>query len=208
MKCIEYKNVKVQPRLESYDEWLEKELKFYVERFEKEKADPEHYIGEHYDQTVEQYKESLTWVKSDWRYWDRCNKWYVIFDNGRIVSIPKRKYAEDNKMWEARLDRVISKVEKQSNSDYGKFACIMQKIVNSKLDKYGWLVYPTTYGIGLEAIFNWHFDKQSKEIEELLNKMGVEFKTEYSDAGWIFRYKISKKEANRFLLSESLKQEQ
>ena len=65
-------------------------------------------------------------------------------------------------------------------------------------------MYPTTYGIGLWAFYNWNFQEQASEIENILNTNKIEYKTEYSDARWVFRYKISKKEVNRMLL-ENLK---
>lgn len=189
----------------TFDEFHAHEIEVELKRWMREKADPEHYTGTHYNQTEEEYIAYLNkWCGSERLYWDRQSHWFVTFDNGRVVKVPKRKYSEDDKDFFARIDKVITKVERESTTDYGKFACMMQKTVKQNLDNCGYLVYPTTYGIGLWAIYNWHFDQQAAQIESLLNKMGVEYNTEYSDAAWVFRYKISKKEANRILIEKSV----
>ena len=91
-----------------------------------------------------------------------------------------------------------------SRPEYGRFSATIQKVIDKQMPQHNFLVYPTTYGIGLWAMYNFNFNEQASEIENILNTNKIEYKTEYSDARWVFRYKISKKEVNRLLL-ENLK---
>ena len=183
IKEVNYKNVVIRPRLETYAEWLETKKN-------KNSGD------EGYSVFIELSGPRL--------YWDRVSHWFVFFPNGRIIKTPKGKGLLPCEDFFQKCDKIIAKVERESTTDYGKFAILMQNLIANAEDLKGFLVYPTTYGIGLEAIFNWNFDEQSKFIEKFLTDLGVEFKTEYSDAHWVFRYKISKKEANRILIRESI----
>ena len=183
IKEVNYKNVVIRPRLETYAEWLE-----------GEKA--KHPTDEGFIVFIEQCGPNL--------YWDRVKHWLVFFPNGRIIKTPKGTGLRPSEDFFKKCDKIIAKVERESTTDYGKFAILMQNLIANAEDLKGFLVYPTTYGIGLEAIFNWNFDEQSKFIEKFLTDLGIEFKTEYSDAHWVFRYKISKKEANRILIRESI----
>ena len=55
-------------------------------------------------------------------------------------------------------------------------------------------VYPTSYGIGVFVLFSYRNEniKIKNEIENILISKGIQYKNEYSEAGWVFRYKISK----------------
>ena len=39
-------------------------------------------------------------------------------------------------------------------------------------------------------------DVLRKKVEVLLEELGIEYSNEYSDAGWVFRYKIFKSKQN------------
>jgi len=58
--------------------------------------------------------------------------------------------------------------------------------------------YPTSYGIGVWVPFlgRKNFDEIKKTIEDKFKELNIEFKNEYSDANWVFRYKISKHRDN------------
>ena len=206
-----YKNVVVRPRLISFEEWLESTIQKDVEAYKKDFASP--YVMMDRSMTPEQYeadkrekiKNDESYLRFEKRhYWNSGSHWFVFFDNGRIVKMPKKKYSESEQDFEARLDKIIAKVEKENTTEYGRFSATMQKVINKQLPSHNLLVYPTTYGIGLWAIYNFNFAEQASEIESVLNTNKIEYKTEYSDKMWVFRYKISKKEVNRLLL-ENLK---
>ena len=82
------------------------------------------------------------------------------------------------------------------NSDvlYKSFAEHFNKIV-SKFGLYG---YPTTYGIGVFVAVGYRnsINETKTQITNVLNQMGVKYENEYSEAGWVFRYKISKAKDN------------
>lgn len=68
---------------------------------------------------------------------------------------------------------------------------LSEKIENERLGNY--LSYSTNYGIGLWVFFipKKVIEKCTTEIERVLKNLNIEYRTEYSDAGWVFRYIIS-----------------
>lgn len=57
--------------------------------------------------------------------------------------------------------------------------------------------YPASYGVGVFCLGSERLIQVDKDnIESLLNQLGVQFYTEYSDAYYVFRYKISKSKEN------------
>lgn len=57
---------------------------------------------------------------------------------------------------------------------------------------------PTTYGIGI-------FFPQTEKIEKIknfLNKLNIEYKTEYSEAKYVYRFIISKNDKNKNILEK------
>lgn len=69
---------------------------------------------------------------------------------------------------------------------------------NSIISKFGLSAYATTYGIGVfVAVGHRNSITETKaKVEKTLAEMGIKFTTEYSEAGWVFRYKISKTSEN------------
>ena len=183
MKQIEYKNVIVRPRTITFEE-------YQAEQVEKYKTNDAEYVKKY--------------LATEYLYWDRQTHWFVFFENGRIVRIPKKKYTEDNTTFYARLDKVIGKVERESTTDLGKFAAMMQKLINDKIRRNTYIIYPTTYGIGLWAIYNFKFERDRTLIESVLGEIGVDYTNEFSDAAWAYRFKISKSAANRALIAANI----
>ena len=72
----------------------------------------------------------------------------------------------------------------------------------------GMNTYPASYGIGVWAAMtykNTHSEDRDA-IEKALTNLGVEFTSEYSDAHWVFRYKISKSKQNIEKINKFLQQ--
>lgn len=69
---------------------------------------------------------------------------------------------------------------------------------NSVVSKFGLNAYATSYGIGIFVLINYRnqASEQKTKVENLLTELGIKFSTEYSEAGWVFRYKISKSSEN------------
>lgn len=86
----------------------------------------------------------------------------------------------------------------QANT-YVNFCNDFKKLINTNCFD----VYPTTYGIGVFVAISFRNEKEDhkRTIEEALNKYNVDYTTEYSEAGWVFRYKISKSKDNISKLS-------
>lgn len=57
-------------------------------------------------------------------------------------------------------------------------------------------VFATTYGIGVMAILNRNKAQDIAQISEQLDKLGIKYYTEWSDAQWVYRFKISKEISN------------
>ena len=55
--------------------------------------------------------------------------------------------------------------------------------------------YSTSYGFGMFSLFG-RDNKKAEEISQYLTSKGVEFRNEWSDARWVFRFVISKKSGN------------
>ena len=61
----------------------------------------------------------------------------------------------------------------------------------------GIAVYPTSYGIGVDTFCNnKEFKNRNEMIQGLLKKHNLAYSVEYSDAGWVYRYRISKSKDN------------
>lgn len=125
------------------------------------------------------------------------NNWYestllFIEYEGRLIV---RKETIKNK--EITIDYILKWIEKDKKmyrGKYGKFTLALQKLVSTQLKDF--LIYPTTYGIGVWVFYNFNFDKDKNAITELLDKCGIEYYNEYSQAKYVYRYKISKAKEN------------
>lgn len=116
-----------------------------------------------------------------------------VFYLGKQFKLPSKKPV--NVAW----------VEEQINKDsvYKNFSDKFSELLSSRgFSKTSINVYPTTYGIGV-AIFFGDKEKVKNSIESLLNEYGIEYKTEYSEARWVYRYKISKSASNISKLSQA-----
>lgn len=100
---------------------------------------------------------------------------------GEIVKLPKKK--------EVTYDRIMTTIN--SKSEYMSIVKDVKKLIDTKKLR----CYPTTYGLGVETIFGSDSDN-IKSIEDILTGLGVKFRTESSEAGWVYRFVISKKQSN------------
>ena len=103
------------------------------------------------------------------------------------------------------IGKTIKATKKETTLDY-----IMDKLnadktfknfsnhFNSIVSKFGLSAYATSYGIGVFVAVSYRnsASETKVKIEKILTDMGVKFTTKYSDAGWVFRYKISKATEN------------
>lgn len=121
------------------------------------------------------------------------NRLYIEYDGKMIV---KRENVKSKEITIEMIDKLIAKNEKAYSGYYGEFAKNMQRLLNENglTDKFS--VYPTTYGIGIWVIFNSFVKEEINKVTKILDERGIEYYNEYSEAGWVYRYKVSKKAEN------------
>ena len=121
------------------------------------------------------------------------NKLFIEYDGKMIV---KKENVKSKEITIEMIDKLIAKNEKAYSGYYGEFAKNMQRLLNENglTDKFS--VYPTTYGIGIWVIFNYSAKEEINKVTKILNDREIEYYNEYSEAGWVYRYKVSKKADN------------
>lgn len=121
------------------------------------------------------------------------NRLYIEYDGKLII---KKENVKSKEITIEMIDKLIAKNEKAYSGYYGEFAKNMQRLLNENglTDKFS--VYPTTYGIGVWVIFNYSAKEEINKVTKILNDRGIEYYNEYSEAGWVYRYKVSKKAEN------------
>ena len=112
------------------------------------------------------------------------------FDVKTIRPIPKKKLVD--------VGYIINRIE--AKNAYTSFANDFKRLLLAEYPKFknSINVYPTTYGIGVFVAFGLRdqLKETLNQIETLLNKYGIDFSTGRSDAGYVFRFLISKKKEN------------
>lgn len=167
----------------------------YSEGFIDDKMEKGGNIGNNFQENLDELLKAEGWSIS---YWDK-----------NINDVPKEKayqmslsrfdpYYESiaiklpSKM-EVTFDWIMNKINK--DKVYKSFSENFNKLLKTK--GFGDInAYPTTYGIGVFVGFGSHISETKKNIENLLNSLGIIYTTEFSDAHYIFRYKISKSREN------------
>ena len=102
----------------------------------------------------------------------------------KLIKLPKKQ--------QVTVDWIMDKLS--SDSIYKSFTDKFEKLLNEKGIK-GVNAYPTTYGIGIFILFG-NTNETKERIDSLLKQYGIEFKNEYSDARYVYRYVISKSKEN------------
>lgn len=121
------------------------------------------------------------------------NRLYIEYDGKLII---KKENVKGKEVTIEMIDKLIAKNEKAYSGYYGEFAKNMQRLLKENgLDR-TYNIYPTTYGIGVWVIFNWGAKDDIEKVTKILDERGIEYYNEYSEAGWVYRYKISKKTEN------------
>lgn len=112
---------------------------------------------------------------------------------GKTIKCPNKK--------EITLEWILSKLN--TDNTFENFCEKFNKFIEGK----GLNAYPTSYGIGVFSLFGGKSIVEAKlEIETTLNFIGIKYTNEYSEAGWVFRYKISKAKENIDTINTWIKQ--
>lgn len=102
--------------------------------------------------------------------------------NMKIIKAPAKKEVTYN--W------IMDKIN--SDKTFKNFAKDFNKLINIK----GIDVYSTSYGIGVWCAYNRDFKNEVLIIENKLKELNIKYTNEFSDAGWVYRFRISKSKEN------------
>ncbi len=124
--------------------------------------------------------ESATILGIGWEIENGTPSGYV----GRDLKAPKKM--------EVTYEWVIEKLNKQNV--FVNFCESFNTFLRSK----GLRGYATSYGIGIESLFvgSKNLKEKQASIENELDALGIKYTTEYSEAHWVFRYRISQAKEN------------
>lgn len=125
-------------------------------------------------------------------------RWYnsdeLYIKVGDIII--KRSVGKSQLITEEYVTKVVEREKKAYTGAYGEFSLNINKMFREKFGNIG-SIYPTTYGIGVWVFYNWRSQECIEKVQTILNDMGVEYRNEFSDAKFVYRFVISKKEVNR-----------
>lgn len=126
-----------------------------------------------------------------WAHDDNCNE--VPFEKGSYIYIdylsiktPKQK--------EVTVEWLLDKISEKSS--YRNLSSYLQQLFSSTMS-----VYPASYGIGINSLFG--YKDNVEMVVSKLKELGLKYRNELSDAGWVYRFVISKDCENMKIL-ESL----
>jgi hypothetical protein len=134
--------------------------------------------------------------------WYDANMLYVEYDDGENHRVICQKVSVKSKEITVEyIDKLIAKDKKAYSGTFGKFTDAMNKVLETLGYTGRFWVYPTTYGIGVWVFYNFNAEKNIKDVESILKANNVQYYNEYSDAHYVYRFKVSKKQANMKLIA-------
>lgn len=182
---------------ETYEEWLQ-------ECWQKE-YDWHQWYDKNFDRTEEEKdKRAKEWA--DRNAARKANNWYdaeVLYIRYEDKLICKKVRVKSELITEEFVKKLIEKDRKAYSGPYGDFALKMKQLLSrKKLGRSMW-VYPTTYGIGIWVFYNWDEKQCIEAVSAILDEAGIQYRNEYSDAQYVYRYIVSKAEANRLKIDKA-----
>lgn len=132
-------------------------------------------------------------VLRDVNDWYNADTLYIEYDNGKLIC--KKENVKNKLITKEYILKLVEKDKKLYKGFYGEFTLKMQELLKEQGIERCLNVYPTTYGIGV-MIFWWHGNGYINKVKQILEAKGVEYYNEYSDARWVYRFKVSKKREN------------
>ena len=147
------------------------------------------------DKTIEGLKQAGYDITFRDKFYNECSKLdcveycvHATMTSG-MEYFPKFYHFKPKKS-ETTLSYLMEQIAKKENYESINWNEIFAPL---KLDNV--YFYITSYGIGVETLFSNKTETRGK-IDAFLNEHGIEYTNEYSDAAWVFRYKISKSKEN------------
>lgn len=119
---------------------------------------------------------------------------YVEHDGGQMLV--KKENVKSKTITVEYVLKLVEKDRKVYAGTYGKFAMAMQRLCKERGLTNKFCVYPTTYGIGIWLFYNFNADKHIAQVEGIMKERNIEYYNEYSNARWVYRFKVSKKREN------------
>ena len=179
----------------------------------------------HYPQdTFEEYRAECWQKEYEWHKWydknfdysesemnERATKWAdehadrkarrtydadVLYIKYGERQIAKRVPVKSKEITAQMVLDYVEKDKKAFSGEYGNFARAMEQLLKKNGIGRNFCIYPTTYGIGVWVFYNFNADKDIERVNKILDEQGIEYYNEYSDAQWVWRYKISKAQKN------------
>lgn len=130
------------------------------------------------------------------KYKEEFGLFGYIEDNTIILSYPCKRIKmplkkEINEEW------FLNKI--QTENQFKNISDLISKAID--FESLG--VYPASYGLGVFLCFGYKeiVHEDINKIESFLKKNNIEFKTEYSNKNWVYRFKISKDTNNLKILN-------
>ena len=87
---------------------------------------------------------------------------------------------------EITVDWLLKKIEKKNL--YENLSTYLSKMI----DKSNYAIYATSYGIGLCALSEKILMQGICKVRQLLTDKHIEYRTELSEGGWVYRFVVSK----------------
>lgn len=199
IKSLADKGIRVSFHPESDEEYREKVWRRNYEYSLNYNKDMDMYVDGAFRKITNEELEQQARMFADQRIEREMNNFYyadtlyVWYGNkGRMilqkVSVKSKEITEDYVL------KLIEKNEKSYNGFYGEFTDKINNLLGENRKSFS--CYPTTYGIGVWLFYNFKADEQIGIVEKLLKDKGIEYYNEFSDARWVYRFKISKKREN------------
>lgn len=135
-----------------------------------------------------------------------ANGWYdakVLYIKYGDRQIARKETTKSKEITVDYVLKVVERDKKAFSGAYGDFARKMEQLLKRNGIGRNFCIYPTTYGIGVWLVYNFSAKEDIKRVDSILNEQGIEFRNEYSDAQWVWRYVISKAEANRLRIDKA-----
>jgi len=95
---------------------------------------------------------------------------------------------------EVTVEWVLNKVNKESS--YKNLSQFLRKVFGYSIS-----VYPASYGIGVDTLGG--YKVTAEHVSAKLKELGLKYRNELSDSGWVYRFIVSKDSENMRIL-ESL----
>jgi hypothetical protein len=154
----------------------------------------------HVDKTVEELEKERKerakfFTERDFanRFFDSTTLWVFMSDGTKFPIKNLGKYKDLTEKF--LLEKIESNHKKFTSSKFADFIKKVSKLLEENKIKNFW-IYPTTYGIGVWSFYNYHAKENAESVRKILESLNVEFRNEWSDALWVYRFVISKNKKN------------